>query len=169
MVVDRLAVLAGSSAWRFDDAALIAEAAIGGHRATLVKPQSFMNRSGPIAARLLGEGPLAKLLVVLDDAALEPGRIRVRREGGDGGHRGLASVIQAVGGTSFPRVRLGVGSAGPGELAEHVLSPWSADGMIRVRALVERAAGAVTCVLAEGVEVAMNRFNAVEAEGDSEP
>ena len=168
MVVDRLAVRAGTSAWRPQDVALTAEVVIGGRQVTLVEPQSFMNRSGPVVARLLGETPLAELLVVLDDAALEPGRIRVRRGGTDGGHRGLASVIEAVGGTAFPRVRLGVGSAASGELADHVLSPWSVDDIVAVRALVERAADAVTCVVAEGVEVAMNRFNAAGAEGDSE-
>ena len=78
-------------------------------------------------------------------------------------------MIEAVGGTAFSRVRLGVGSAVSGDLAEHVLSPWSADDIVAVRALVERATDAVTCVLAEGVEVAMNRFNSAGAEGDSEP
>ena len=169
MVLDRLAVLAKISAWRSDDAALTAEVVVGGRRVKLVEPQAFMNRSGPVVARLLGETPLAELLVVLDDAALERGRIRVRRGGSDGGHRGLASVIEAVGGTAFPRVRLGVGSAASGELAEHVLSPWSTDDIVLVRALIERATDAVACVLAEGVEVAMNRFNAAGAEGDSEP
>ncbi len=168
-IVDRLAAVAGASVWRVDSGALTAHAVVRGCEATLVKPQSFMNLSGPVVAGLLGDTPLAELLVVLDDAALELGRVRVRREGSDGGHRGLASVIDAVGGEAFPRVRLGVGPPIAGELAEHVLSPWAADDILTVRVLEERATEAVACVLAEGVEVAMNRFNAVAAEGDSEP
>ena len=168
MVVERLAAQAGASAWGSEGDALVAEAKVGGRDALLVKPQSFMNLSGPVVARLRGEIPLAELLVVLDDAALEPGRIRVRSGGSDGGHRGLGSVIEAVGGSAFHRVRLGVGSAASGELAEHVLSPWPPDDMIIVRALVERATDAVACVLAEGVEVAMDRFNAAVAQNDSE-
>jgi len=168
MVVERLAARAGAAAWSSEGDALVAEAMVGGCDALLVKPQSFMNLSGPVVARLRGEIPPAELLVVLDDAALEPGRIRVRGGGSDGGHRGLASVIEAVGSSAFHRVRLGVGSAASGELTEHVLSPWSPDDIMGVRALVERATDAVACVLAEGVDVAMDRFNAAVAQNDSE-
>lgn len=156
LVVDALAgpeprVVETARAW-------LCEARLGGQAVILVKPMTFMNRSGPAVAEVLGERPPGELLVVVDDAALDPGRIRVRPGGGHGGHNGLRSLVDALGSEAFPRVRVGVGAEGG--LAEHVLSPVAEQDMLRFRRSIDRAAEAVVAVLGEGVEAAMNRFNA---------
>jgi PTH1 family peptidyl-tRNA hydrolase len=158
MVVDALA--GGSDASVETPGAWRLVARLGGRLVTLVKPLTFMNRSGPAVAALLqeaGAGP-GDLIAIVDDAALDPGRIRIRAAGGHGGHNGLRSLIEALGSEDFPRVRVGVGAAE--DLAEHVLSPIPERDMLAFRRSVERAAGAVVAVLEDGVEAAMSRFNA---------
>jgi len=157
MVVD---ALAGASAGAVDaPLAWRVSKVVAGRPVVLVKPMTFMNRSGPAVAAILEEarGAPGDLIVVVDDAALDPGRIRVRPEGGHGGHNGLRSLMEALGTGGFPRVRVGVGVGE--DLAEHVLSPIAERDMLVFRRSVERAAGAVVAVLEEGVEAAMNRFN----------
>jgi PTH1 family peptidyl-tRNA hydrolase len=128
----------------------------------LVQPQTFMNRSGSSVAPVLryhGCGP-EDLVVVLDDADLPLGRLRIRPGGGSGGHRGLASVIEALGTDAFARVRLGVGRDGAGGgLVDYVLGSFDAARLVRARKMIETAADAVQCLSETGVAEAMNRFN----------
>jgi PTH1 family peptidyl-tRNA hydrolase len=143
-------------------AAIAGRARHAGHDLLLVKPTSYMNRSGPVVAAVLrrrGVSP-ADLVVALDDADLPVGALRVRKKGSSGGHRGLASVIESLGTDDFPRVRVGVGrDEGGGALVEHVLSRFGAGDRGLVDAAVAAAAGAVLCVVESGTEAAMNRFN----------
>jgi PTH1 family peptidyl-tRNA hydrolase len=132
----------------------------------LLEPTTFMNRSGLAVAealRLWGEPP-QRLLVVVDDVALPTGRLRIRARGSHGGHNGLRSIEEALGTRDYPRLRIGVG---PGDrdsdLADHVLSKFDSRDILTVRRAVGRAEEAVLAVLREGVEAAMNRYNA-EAE-----
>ena len=125
-------------------------------------PQTFMNRSGAAVALLLERYALTpdRLLVVYDDLALPVGQIRLRRKGGAGGHNGVSSVIEALGSTEFPRLRLGVGdSFAPGRQVDHVLSPFAEDERETIDDAVERAAEAALVVARDGLTAAMNRFN----------
>jgi len=144
--------------WRFS--ARIAKAVYGQERVLLVQPQTFMNNSGEAVGSILRYNKLERsdLIVVLDDADLDVGRIRVRCSGGSGGHKGLASVVQHVGGSDFARVRLGVGRSE--NLVAHVLSPFSDAQRKGFEEAIKRAADAVCEIMDGGVDRAMNLFNA---------
>ena len=131
----------------------------------LAKPMTYMNRSGEAARALLARYPLEtpRLLVIVDDVALPPGRIRIRPSGSDGGHNGLSSIIASLGTQGFPRVRVGIGSPPPGQMVEYVLSRFSPQEREMVDDAIHRAADAVEAILTEGVQTAMNRFNASSA------
>jgi len=146
--------------------ARVARTTRAGEQVLLVQPLTFMNLSGTSVAPLLRYhgGKPDDLIVVLDDADLPLGRLRVKPAGGSGGHRGLASVIEAVGTEAFARVRLGVGRADARGLVEHVLSAFHGASWERARQAIDAAAGAVGCLLAEGVAEAMNRYNGWSAE-----
>jgi len=132
----------------------------------LAQPLTYMNRSG-IAARAIlrrfGGPEPSRVLVVTDDLDLPLGRIRVRRDGGPGGHNGLRSLIEELGTREFPRVRLGIGRPGSDErtgVVEHVLDRFPPDELDTVREVVERASEAVRVFFREGADAAMSRFNA---------
>jgi PTH1 family peptidyl-tRNA hydrolase len=121
-----------------------------------------MNASGRAVGSLTRRFGLApgRLVVVLDDVELPLGRVRIRKGGRDGGHRGLRSIIATVGSEDIPRIRVGVGACPPGQsLADFVLSAFDDDDRDAVHGLVVRAADAVECLLADGADQAMNRFN----------
>jgi PTH1 family peptidyl-tRNA hydrolase len=162
LVIDELAARA-RAAGRLSHDAWLAETSLAGEPALLVKPQSYMNRSGEPVARLLAEAGLGpdRLVVVVDDVALPLGRLRVRERGSDGGHNGLQSLILALDSEEFARVRIGVGAFPPPEmdLADFVLGDFLAEELPRVREVVGLAADAVLCLAGEGAAVAMNRFN----------
>ncbi len=147
--------------------ARVARASSAGGPWILVQPQTFMNRSGLCVAPLLryhGGAP-EDLVVVLDDADLPVGRLRIRPGGGSGGHRGLASVIEALGTEAFVRVRLGVGrTQAEGGLVDHVLGRFAPAQRWVVRQTVAAAADAVQCLVEKGLAEAMNRFNGWQAE-----
>ncbi len=130
----------------------------------LALPQTYMNRSG-YAARCLVERyelEFENLLVVYDDVELPLGRLRLRRGGGPGGHRGMESVIRNLRTEQVPRLRLGIRppeEEPPADLVEFVLSPFGAEELPEVEALVERAADACEGWLELDFETAMNRFN----------
>src|SRR6187397_1480718 len=164
MVADALAARSGVTRWREEADAWIAEARVGGEPALLVKPATFMNRSGVAVERVLaGRGAaLSDLVVVLDDVALPLGTIRVRERGSHGGHNGLRSIIDLLGTEEFPRIRVGVARESfAGDLAEFVLSDFPEDEILTVQEMVGQAADAVECLIREGAPAAMNRFNGV--------
>jgi len=162
MVADVLFARAGCRKWREEADAAVAEAQLAGEAVLLVKPQTFMNRSGVAVERLLlreGGAP-QDVLTVLDDVALDLGTLRIRERGSHGGHNGLRSLIEVLGSEEIPRARVGIRKGEPPEdLAEYVLSPFSEEEVLAVQDLVGRAADAVECVLREGLAAAMNRFN----------
>lgn len=146
---------------RFNAATL--DAPIKGEKCLLMKPLTWMNRSGQAvgeAVRFFKLDPVEDLLVLVDDIALEVGTIRVRAEGGSGGHNGLADIDRALGGGSYPRVRIGIGAV-PRLMnqADWVLSRFMSEEREAVERGTELAADAVECVLNDGVSTAMNRFN----------
>jgi peptidyl-tRNA hydrolase, PTH1 family len=172
-VVDRLAEKRSCSfrsKWRFS--ARVAEIALDGGKVVLARPQTYMNRSGAAVAALVGWLKIvpAELLVVVDDADLPLGQIRLRASGGSGGHNGLRSIIESLGGSEeFARLRVGIGrpdktdGAGTGpvgeDITDHVLGRFSARERELAEQAIEVAAEAVECCLKEGLTAAMNQFN----------
>ncbi|MBD3235108.1 MAG: aminoacyl-tRNA hydrolase [Candidatus Eisenbacteria bacterium] len=136
----------------------------------LIEPQTYMNASGEAVAELLREGAAAEdLLVVLDDIDLPFGRLRIRERGGDGGHRGLASVLQACGTPRVGRLRVGVGRPpGSDDVVDHVLEVFTAEELRELPAVVRRAREALETVLRSGLTAAMNRYNAMPAPGEAQ-
>lgn len=136
----------------------------------LVKPLTFMNASGEAVGALLRYYDVAPtdLVVVSDDADLPAGRLRVRSEGGAGGHRGLLSVIESCGTQAFARVRVGVGRGTAG-LVDHVLGRLAPADEDAVRQTLDVAADAVMCLVARSTVEAMNRFNGWDAAGADQP
>lgn len=153
--------LRGFGGWRRVGDALRGEGRAGAHAVTMVKPQSFMNRSGEAVRALLAEGfAPGELLVVCDDVYLPLGRIRLRARGGTGGHQGLESILAVTGSGDFARLRIGVGPAPESaDLPEYVLAPFGEDEEARVPAVIDAAAGAAFDAAAEGLTLAMNRWN----------
>jgi len=131
----------------------------------LAMPQTYMNRSGYAARCLLERHGLepSSVLVVYDEVSLPLGRLRLRKSGSPGGHRGLESILENLRTDQVPRLRLGVaGPDGPPsgeELVDFVLAPFTAEEREPVAEMVRRAADACEVWLREGVDVAMNRFN----------
>ncbi len=142
--------------------ARIAKGRIGSESVRLIKPQTFMNRSGQAVWPILRKegGKIDDLLVVFDDTALGWGQLRIRAQGSAGGHNGVKSVMNALGGGAFSRIRVGIGSK-PDKvsLSDYVLGAFSAAERQELEAVVERAADAVERVCNDGVERAMNSFN----------
>lgn len=135
-----------------------------GRPVEIVKPLTYVNRTGRVVERLRGDrelDPGRDLMVLVDDVDLEPGTIRLRARGSSGGHRGLASVEEALDSRRYPRLRIGVGRPEDDrvELAEWVLAaPTGAEEEAILGAFGD-ARRAVECWLEEGIEAAMNRFN----------
>ena len=164
-VVDRLGARWGVGVAREAHRALVGEARRDGERVLLVKPQTYMNDSGGAVGslrRFYRFGP-DHLLAVHDDVDLPVGRLRVRGGGGAGGHRGVQSLIDAVGEPAFVRVRVGVGRPPAGrDTAEYVLAPPADEERDVLGRAEERAAEAVELLLAKGPACAMNRINQKE-------
>ncbi len=162
-VVDHLAARAGHVEAGVQAGAWVAEARLGSEPVLLVKPLSCMNLSGvPVAQLLAGlDGTAADLIVIVDDAVLELGTIRVRERGSHGGHNGLRSLVQELDTEEFARVRVGVcGGEVPDDLAGFVLADFPNEDLDLVEEVVARAADATTCLATDGAAVAMSQFNA---------
>jgi PTH1 family peptidyl-tRNA hydrolase len=161
-VVDQLAQDCGVEIDRPEAQALLAVVQIEGVDAVLAKPQTFMNLSGLAVARLLGKRdlPVEDLIVLVDDADLPLGSLRIRRRGTAGSHNGLKSIIGALEADEFVRVRLGIQPDHPVEdLIAYVLGRFRKADLESVAEMIERAAEAVHVILREGIQPAMSRFN----------
>jgi len=171
MVVDRIAARFGARLDRLAHDAKVAEIRMAGERVLLMEPQTYMNRSGVTAASVARYYHLdvAAFVIVYDDMDLPVGRIRVRRDGGAGGHRGVSSLITHLGDRGFSRVRVGIGRP-PAEVAveQFVLSSFSEADQDVVGASIAQAAEAVEVLICEGVERAMNRFNVAAGDPQTE-
>lgn len=169
MVADRLAMLHHLSFRREKFGALLAEGSIAGIPVILLKPQTFMNLSGKAVGPLVRffKVDASDLVVVHDDLDLPFGTIRIKEGGGDGGHRGLQSVIEGLGTDRFVRLRFGIGRPAARDPVEsYVLEPFGKDETDRLPVLLEKACMALEEILAAGPQSAMNRFN---ARGDDPP
>ncbi len=138
----------------------------------LVKPQTFMNRSGLAVAKFQRVFELRpdEILVVYDCLDLPLGRLRLRHSGSSGGHRGMESIIQALGDSAIPRLRVGIGRARAGGSVEHVLSGYAEDELPALDRVLDLAVAAVLCAIRRGIVAAMNQYNGklIEAEAGNE-
>ena len=134
-----------------------------GRKLLLLKPQTFMNLSGRSVLQLSAyfHVPPQRIIVLFDDISLEPGRLRIRADGSAGGHNGIKSIISELGSQDFPRVKIGVGGKPhpDADLADWVLSGFTAQEEKALASALERAADAALCVIEKGVPEASNRFN----------
>ena len=135
----------------------------GGTKVFLLKPQTYMNLSGRSVVQLSAyfNIPPQRIIVLFDDISLEPGRLRIRPDGSAGGHNGIKSIISEVGSQDFPRVKIGVGAKPNPEydLADWVLSTFSASEEKALGPALERAAEAALCIIDKGCAEAANRYN----------
>jgi PTH1 family peptidyl-tRNA hydrolase len=163
VVVDLLAHKAG---WTWEKSGKWAAATARFGEAILVKPASYMNRSGyPLLAiaQFFKISP-QEILVVLDDFSLPLGRLRIRQNGGPGGHNGLESIIIQFGTEEVPRLRVGIGPAPAEGSSDYVLSNFFEEEKELVGSSITRAAEAAKCAIDKGVVSAMNTFNKIEEE-----
>lgn len=159
MVVERLAQRWEIPLASADQGLLVGRGPVAGIPVRLVQPREYMNLSGPTVQRLTGTWEVADLIVVYDDIDLPTGRLRVRHNGGSGGHRGIASIAGSLG-SGFDRVRVGVGRPpSTQDPADYVLAPLTPNDLQVMGNVVERASDAIECLLTDGLQQAMNRFN----------
>ncbi len=163
MLADRLADKLSASDWRERFNALVAETFLDGEKILIVKPQTFMNLSGEAVAPIVNfyKVDVQNLVVAYDDMDLPLGMIRLRPKGSGGGHHGIESIIQHLGGVqSFPRVRIGVGRPPANwTVNHHVLSPFTQEDADKISVALDELVPAVLCIFKEGIDNAMNKFN----------
>lgn len=133
---------------------------IAGTPVVLAKPQTFMNLSGEsvrLLVRRFGVS-LDDLVIIYDDMDLPLGKVRIRPHGGSGGHKGVESIITSLGSQAFPRIRVGIGRP-EGDAVSHVLKVFNAGERRILDGTLNMVTDAVCCILSEGIETAMNRYN----------
>lgn len=162
-VVDQLARQVGVDIQKVECHAKTASFHWRGHSLLLAQPQTFMNRSGEAVSALAAYYKISAtdLMVIYDDLALPPGRLRIRGKGSAGGHNGIRSIIHYLRTDAFPRIRIGIGAVPEGWAgADYVLSAPGSDEAAVMNRATQTAADAVLCWAEEGIDVAMRRFNA---------
>ena len=162
MTADRWAAAHAFAFNKVQQQAIIAQGRNDNRRVIVAKPQTFMNDSGRAVGALLRfyKIPIAQLLVIYDELDLPFGVIRLRPDGGAGGHNGMRSIIQHLGGNQFARLRVGIGRP-PGRMdpAAFVLQDFGRDEGAELDAVLDRAGQAIDTFLMAGVTAAMNQFN----------
>ena len=143
---------------------MIGKGRIGDRKVILVKPMTYMNLSGEAVQEIVHYykvDPRQDLVIISDDIDLEVGQLRIRKKGSAGGHKGLKNIVQHLGNGAFTRIRVGVGGKpAPGyELMDFVLGHFSGEDRKVMEEAVSKAAEAVACMVTDGVDLAMNRFN----------
>ncbi len=161
--LDALADRLGVKVDRVKFQGLLGQGTAEGRKVILLKPTTYMNLSGQsvAAAAKFYKLPPEKVLVLFDDISLEPGRLRVRKEGSAGGHNGIKSIISCLGSQAFPRIKIGVGAKPHPDydLADWVLSVFPYEEREAMKEVYDRAAQAALTLIDQGPEAAANRFN----------
>ena len=143
--------------------ALYGDCMIEGKRCILLKPQTYMNNSGEAVRDMMNfyKVPAEKVIIVFDDISLPVGKIRIRKNGSDGGHNGMKSIIQLTGLSNFPRVKIGIGNKPHPDysLADWVLSVFKKDEAALLKTSIEDTCKALAFIVAEKFDAAMNLYN----------
>jgi PTH1 family peptidyl-tRNA hydrolase len=138
------------------------EGRIGAERVVIAKPLTYMNRSGAVVKKLIGELGISldHLVVVHDDLGLGCGRIKIKEKGGHGGHKGVGSIIEQLGSADFLRVKVGIDKPQrPDEGADYVLAPFDSEQLLLVEEGMEQASEAIEAIIVSGKAKAMSMFN----------
>jgi peptidyl-tRNA hydrolase, PTH1 family len=146
--------------------ALIGKGKIAGHDVKLVLPQDYMNRSGDTVGDLVREEmePSDDLIVICDDINMKLGRIRMKKKGSAGGHKGLESIISVLGKDDFARLRIGIATdVHKGDITRYVLTPFKRNQHKNVSHVLLLAQEALECWITDGMDAAMNKFNVKKA------
>lgn len=164
LALDILAEKLGTDIKKLKSKALIGDCRIGGKKVLLVKPQTFMNLSGQSVSELMNyyKLPAEKVLLIFDDVTLDAGRLRIRRNGSDGGHNGIKNIIYLSGSDKFPRIKVGVGKVPDPryDMKDWVLSSPKGEDADNIRAALKRAAEAAEFIAEkEDIDSAMNIYN----------
>lgn len=162
-VADRLAQKYGCAFTKQKFNAVYGECTVAGKRVLLVKPKTYMNRSGDALAPLAAfyKIPPERMLVVFDDISLDVGNLRLRRKGSHGGHNGMRSIVERLGTEEIPRMKMGVGQKPHPDydLADWVLGHFPKDQEKNLDEGLEKAVAAIEETLARGMDSAMNKYN----------
>jgi len=163
MAADAVEKIAGAKINRLKFNSLTALATLGGQKAFLMKPQTYMNLSGGAVRQAMKfyKVPINNVIAVSDDVSLPTGKLRIRRQGSAGGHNGLKDIIAKCGGEDFPRIKIGVGKPPHDDydMADWVLSKLTGEDKKLICEAAEHAAAALETIIARGVEQAMADFN----------
>jgi PTH1 family peptidyl-tRNA hydrolase len=162
MVVDEVAAMCSIPLQKRKFDAILGRGDIEGCPVILAKPMAYMNRSGASVKRLADYFKISSkdMLMIHDDIDLVYGRLKIKAKGGDGGHKGIRSIIDALGSGEFPRVRVGIGrSNSEASVTDHVLGTFSSYEKKILGRIIERARDAVLTILRKGTKETMNRFN----------
>ncbi len=162
ITLDVIAEKAGARVDRIKFKGLCGEGMLGGKKVLFLKPSTFMNLSGQSVQEAMAfyKLPPEKVLVIFDDISLEPGRLRIRRKGSDGGHNGIKNIIYLSGKDTFPRIKMGVGKKpNPNwDLADWVLSHFTEEEGKALLEAAGRAASAAELIVQGKIDEAMNRY-----------
>jgi PTH1 family peptidyl-tRNA hydrolase len=161
MVLDNLSVRLSKQFKKGKGHFNIIETSIHSHRVFLIKPTTYMNRCGLVVGEILKKTvmELSHFLVLCDDLNISLGKLRLRKKGSDGGHKGLASIIQTLGTDQFPRLRLGIGNNQQMDATDYVLSPFLISEMVFVKRMIEESSQAAVDFIKKGIDWTMNFYN----------
>ncbi|MBQ6569419.1 MAG: aminoacyl-tRNA hydrolase [Clostridia bacterium] len=163
IVLDALADKLGVRISKLKFKSLCCTATLGGHKVLLLKPSTFMNLSGQAVTEAMAffKVPPENTIIVFDDISLDPGKLRIRRKGSDGGHNGMKNIIYLSASDTFPRIKVGVGAKPHPDynLADWVLSRFTEDEVPLIKEAAENACQALELMVQGKTDVAMNRFN----------
>ena len=163
LAIDRIADNANVSIKKMKFHALIGEAELGGERCLLLKPLTYMNKSGEAIAEAMRyyQIPPERVLILFDDISLDPGKLRIRQKGSAGCHNGIKSIIEMTKSSDFPRIKIGVGKKPHPDydLADWVLSKFKKDELPLMDEAFTNAADAAAMIVSGSVDRAMNRYN----------
>lgn len=150
---------------------MLEQGRLRGRPLLLLRPMRYMNRSGGPTAEAVRRNELTpkRILVVHDDLDIEIGRMKIRTGGSSGGHNGVQDIIESLGTEAFPRLRIGIGRPPRGLAERYVLEPFEPAERKEVDPVLARAVEAARCWAAEGVRIAMNRYNAASVEDSARP
>lgn len=163
LALDTLAKSAQAEVKKIKFKSLVGEAVVGEKRCLLMKPSTYMNNSGEAVVEAMNfyKIPIENVLVLYDDISLEPGLLRIRRKGSDGGHNGIKSIIYLTGKDTFPRIKIGVGKKPDPryDLAKWVLSAFTKEEYERMEGAFGQAGDAAALIVQGKIDQAMNLYN----------
>ena len=158
LTIDRIAEKNDIKVNKIKHRALVGDGFISGHKVLLVKPQTYMNLSGESLREVMNyyNVDIEDLIVIYDDFDIETGSLRIRKKGSAGSHNGMKSVIYQLKDDGFPRVRVGIGSL---DWKDFVLGKVGGAESDAISQAISNAADAVECMISEGIDIAMNKYN----------